>query len=184
VSSVWRLPLALAVLAFLGWVGYEIARAGNDIATPRFATQSTLDHGKVSGRRIDGRSWSLDYDKATMSPDGSFATIAHVRDGRFHRDGKPDVLMRADDVTVNTITNDLTIRGPLQISEPIAPGHVRTVKTVGARYTGATRTLQLDHTATITDAGTTLTVATATVDFRTNDAKFGRIEGMRAGSSP
>lgn len=180
----WRFPVALAVLAVLGWLGYEIGRAGNDVIPPRMATQSTLDRGTVSSKRIDGRSWSLDYDKATMSADGSFATIAHVRDGRFHRTGKPDVLMTADDVTVNTITNDLTIRGPLAVSEPLAPGRTRKITTVGARYSGATRTLQLDHTATITDQGATVTVATATVDFRTGDSKFGRIEGTKAGSSP
>ncbi len=179
----WRLPLALAGLALLGWLGYEIARAGGDLTPPRFATQSTLDQGRLSGRRIDGRAWSLDYDKATLSPDGSFATIAHVRDGRFHRVGKPDVLMQADDVTVNTVTNDLTIRGPVTITEPLGGGHTRTFKTVGARYAGGTRVLQLDHTATITDTGTTITVASATVDFRTGDSKFGRIEGVKAGSS-
>lgn len=180
----WRVPLAAAVLAGLGWLGYEIGRAGNDIIPPRVAAQSTLDRGTVSSKRIDGRSWSLDYDRATMSPDGSFATIAHVRDGRFHRTGKPDVLMKADDVTVNTLTNDLTIRGPVAIREPLGPGRMRTIATVGARYNGATRTLQLDHTATITDQGATVTVASATVDFRTSDAKFGRIEGTKPGSSP
>ena len=180
----WRIPAALIALAFLSWVGYEIARAGNDITPPRVATQSTLANGKISGRRIDGRAWSLDYDTATMSPDGSYATIAHVRDGRLHRVGKPDVRLKADDVTVNTLTNDLTIRGPLWVDEPMGPGRTRTVKTVGARYVGATRTLQLDHTATITDGGTTITVASATVDFRTGDSKFGRIEGTKAGSTP
>ncbi len=179
-----RIPLVLAVLAGLGWLGYQIGQAGNDIIPPRMATQSTLDKGRVSGRRIDGRSWSLDYDQATMSPDGSYATIAHVRDGRFHRAGKPDVQMQADDVTVNTLTSDLTIRGPLTVSEPLGAGRVRTIKTVGARYVGASRVLQLDHSATITDDGATITVASATVDFRTGDSKFGRIEGYKPGSTP
>lgn len=180
----WRYPAALAVLALLGWLGYEIARAGNDVIPPRMAATSTLDRGTLSSKRIDGRSWSLDYDRATMSPDGSYATIAHVRDGRFHRAGKPDVLMKADDVTVNTISNDLTIRGPLTVSEPLAPGRTRTIATVGARYNGATRTLELDHTATITEQGARVTVASATVDFRTGNSRFGRIEGTKPGSSP
>ncbi len=180
----WRLPAAVAALAALSWVGFEIGRAGNDVIPPRTAAQSTLDRGTVSSKRIDGRSWSLDYDKATMSPDGSFATIAHVRQGRFHRNGKPDVLMKADDVTVNTLTNDLTIRGPLKISEPLAPDRTRTITTVGAVYSGSTRTLQLDHSSTITDQGATVTVANATVNFRTGDSKFGRIEGTKPGSPP
>jgi hypothetical protein len=178
----WRVPAALAALAFLGWVGYEIGRAGGDIQVQRVAGPDTLTHGKVQGRRIDGRSWSLDYDTVTMSPDGSQATIAHVRDGRIKRVGKPDVLMKADNVTVNTITNDLTITGPVEFSEGIAPGRTRTFKTVGARYTGVTRVMQLDHTATITDSGATVVVSNATVDFRTGDVSLGRIEGTKPGS--
>ncbi|MDB5028298.1 MAG: hypothetical protein JWO66_1987, partial [Candidatus Eremiobacteraeota bacterium] len=78
----WKVPLSVAVLALLAWVGFEIGRAGGDIQVARTAAPDKLLHGRVQGKRIDGRSWSLDYDSVTMSPDGSLVTIAHVRDGR------------------------------------------------------------------------------------------------------
>ena len=178
----WRVAAVVAALAFLAWVGFEIGRAGGDVQVGRVALPDVMSHGKVTGKRLDGRAWSLDYDTVTMSPDGSQATIAHVRDGRLHRAGKPDVLIKADGVTVNTITNDLIVTGPVDVTETIAPGRLRTFKTVGARYVGASRVMELDHTATITDAGTTVVVGNATVDFRTGDVKLGRIEGIKPGT--
>ena len=179
----WRIPLALAVLALLAWIGYEVARAGADIVVQRVAAPDTMKGGHVQGKRIDGRSWSLDYDTVTMSPDMSTASIAHVRDGRIHRAGKPDVLMQADGVTVNTATNDVNVTGPVTFTEEEGPGRTRTFKTVGARYSGATRELVLDHTATITEGGTTVVVSKATVNFRTGEMSLGRIEGTKPGSS-
>lgn len=178
----WRTPAMLVVLAFLAWVGFEIGRAGGDVAVQRVQQNSTLSSGKVTGKRVDGRAWSLDYDTVTMSPDGSFAHIAHVHDGRIHRKGKPDVLMKAEDVNVNTLTNDFTVNGPVRFREPVGAGRVRTFTTTGARYVGATRVLTLDHPATITDAGATIVVANLEIDFRTGDAKLGRIEGTRPGN--
>ncbi|HEV3086209.1 MAG TPA: hypothetical protein VGX96_03205 [Candidatus Elarobacter sp.] len=180
--SWWRIPAAIAALAFLAWVGFEIGRAGGDIQMGRVTSPDVLTHGKVNGKRLDGRAWSLDYDTVTMSPDGSQATIAHVRDGRIHRVGKPDVLMKADGVTVNTNTNDLMIAGPVEFSETVSPGRVRTFKTVGARYGGITKIMELEHPATITDAGATVNVTHATVDFRTGDVSLGRIEGTKPGT--
>lgn len=178
----WRTPAAIAVLAFLGWVGFEIGRAGSDIAVQRIQQPSTLVNGRVNGRRLDGRAWSLDYDTVTMSADGSQATIGKVRDGRLHRKGKPDVLIQGDDITVNTSTNDFFVRGPVKFTEDLGGGRTRTFTTTGARYVGATRVLQLDHRSTITDAGATIVVTNMSIDFRTGDAKLGRIEGARPGS--
>jgi hypothetical protein len=178
----WQVAASAAALAFLAWVGFEIGRAGGEMQVGRIAAPDVMSHGKVTGKRLDGRAWSLDYDTVTMSPDGSVATIGHVRDGRIHRAGKPDVLIKADGVTVNTITNDLVVSGPVEVEETIAPGRLRTFKTVGARYVGATRVMDLEHSATITDAGTTIVVAGATVDFRTGDVKLGRIEGTKPGT--
>lgn len=179
----WRVIATVAALAFLAWIGYEIGRAGGDIPVQRGQTDSTLLQGTVSGRRLDGRAWSLDYDSVKMSPDGTIATIAHVKDGRLHRAGKPDVHMTADGVTVNTATNDLTVSGDASFREEVAPGRMRTFATNGARYAGVTRTLTLDHPSTITDAGATITVKTMTINFRTGDMTLGRIVGSRAGNA-
>jgi hypothetical protein len=178
----WRTPAILAIFALLGWVGIEIGRAGSDIAVQRVQQPSRLLNGKVNGRRLDGRVWSLDYDTVSMSADDTQATIGKVRKGRLHRTGKSDVLMQGDDVTVNRVTNDLFVRGPVSFQEDLGHGRIRTFTTKGARYIGATRVLQLDHEATITDAGATIVVENLTIDFRTGDAKLGRIEGRRPGS--
>jgi hypothetical protein len=175
----WRPFAVVAVLAFLAWVGYEIGRAGSEIAVPRTATNDVLVGGAIHGKRIDQRAWSLDFDTASVSPDGSQATIAHVRDGRIHRPGKPDVTMTADGVTVNRITNDFTVSGPVTFVEPEAGGRVRRFTTVGAHYSGATRVLHLDHTATITEGTTKVVVSSAKVNFRTGDVSVGSLQGTR-----
>jgi hypothetical protein len=64
--------------------------------------------------------------------------------------------------------------------EPEPGGRVRRFTTVGAHYMGATRMLQLDNTATITEGTTKVTVANAKVDFRTGDVTVGRMEGTRS----
>ena len=178
----WRTPAVLGIFVFLAWVGFEIGRAGSDIAVQRVQQPSRLLNGKVNGKRLDGRAWSLDYDTVSMSADDTQATIGKVRQGRLHRNGKPDVLMQGDDVTVNRVTSDLFVRGPVSFKEDLGKGRTRTFVTTGARYIGATRVLQLDHEATITDAGATIVVENMTIDFRTGDAKLGRIEGKRPGS--
>ena len=179
----WRVPVAVAVLALLAWVGYEIGRAGSEIQVARIAAPNTLVNGRVSGKRIDGRAWSLDYDTVTMSPDGSQATIGHVRDGRLHRAGKPDVLIKADGVTVNTVTNDLSITGPVTFTEQEGPGRTRRFETTGARYSGVTHEMSLDRSATITEGDAKVVVGNAVVNFRTGEVKLGRIEGTKAGNS-
>ncbi len=177
----WRTPTALAALVFLAWVGYEIGRAGSDMTPPPTEGATRLINGAVHGKRFDQRSWSLDYDTVTFSPDGSMATIGHVRDGRIHRPGKPDVLLKADDVTFNTVTNDLIVHGAIDVVEPLPGGESRTFKSVGARYEGVTRTLVLEHAATITGQGATLNVASANVNFRTGDVTLGRVVGTKPG---
>jgi hypothetical protein len=180
----WRTAATLAVLAFLGWVGFEIGRAGSDIAPPRFAGPSTLEQGKISGRRIDGRDWSLDYDTITMSPDGTYVTIPHVRDGRLHQIGKPDVTMHADGVSYNLATNDLTVSGPVVFRQDDGHGNVRTFRTRGAEYIGGSKTLVMPAPATITQGTTIVHVARIEIDFRTGDARFGRIAGTKPGTAP
>ena len=176
----WRAPAVVVVLAFLAWIGFEIGRAGSEIAVPRVPTNDMLVGGTIHGKRIDQRAWSLDFDTASVSPDGSQATIAHVRDGHIHRPGKPDVTMTADGVTVNRLSNDFTVTGPVTFVEPEAGGRVRRFTTVGAHYQGATRMLQLDHTATITEGTTKVVVSNAKVDFRTGDVTVGTIQGTRS----
>jgi hypothetical protein len=175
----WRAPAILVVFAFLAWVGFEIGRAGSDVVVPRSPSDDMLVGGTIHGKRIDQRAWSLDFDTASVSPDGTTATIAHVREGRIHRPGKPDVKMTADGVLVNRVSNDFTVTGPVTFVEPQKDGKVRRFTTIGAHYSGGTHILQLDHSATITDGTTKATFANATVNFRTSDVTVGRLEGTK-----
>ncbi len=176
----WRPVAVVAVMAFLAWVGFEIGRAGSEISVPRVASNDMLIGGAIHGKRIDQRAWSMDFDTASVSPDGSQATIAHVRDGRIKRPNKPDVKMTADGVIVNRISNDFTVTGPVTFVEPEPNGRIRRFTTVGAHYQGATRVLRLDHTATITEGTTKVVVSSATVDFRTGDVTVGPMQGTRS----
>lgn len=178
-----RRAAMVAAIVVLGWVGYEIVRAGNDVAPPRGAAMSTLKNGRIDGKRVDGRAWSLDYDTVSLSTDGTQATIGHVHDGRIHREGKPDITVQATDVTLNTVSNDLIIRGAVTLTEPL-PNGARVFRTVAANYIGALKQLTLKNPATITENGGTVTVASAKIDFKTGEATFGRIEGTRSGTLP
>lgn len=179
----WR-PIALGVgFALLAWVGFEIGRAGNDVPRPGPQGPSELTHGSLHGKRIDQRGVSLDFEHLTVSADGTSLTLDHIRDGRFKRPGKSDVRMSAERAIVNRITNDVDATGPVTVRED-AGGRTRTFSTIGARYIGATRTLILDKPATITDGKSTVTVSSATINFRTGASTLGRIEAVGAGSGP
>jgi hypothetical protein len=176
----WRVPAAVAGLALLAWAGFEIGRAGSDIKVAPLSAPNKLIGGSIHGKRIDRRSWSLDFDTVTTSPDGQNATIAHVRDGRIHRVNKPDVLMKADDVTINTVTNDLAIAGPVTFTVDEGPGRTRTFQTIGAHYNGGSHLLDLNHTATITEGTAKILVTNATVNFRTGEVTLGAIAGTKS----
>ena len=181
----WRPVAAVAALVVLAWVGYEIGIAGSEVAPPPpLSATATLREGQISGKRVDNRWWSLDYDTITMSPDASTGTIAHVRDGRIHRPGQPDVHVRATGVTIDRATGDVTVTGPIRIVEPLPGGRTRTITTTGARYEGTAQTLVLKNPVTITEGGATVTVAHATLNFHTGAAKLGRIAGVAPGTTP
>jgi len=176
----WRVPASIVLLALLAWAGFEIGHAGSEIKIARVPADDKLFKGSIHGKRIDRRSWSLDFDTVTMTPDGLNATIAHVRDGRIHRVNKPDVLMKADDVTVNTVSNDLAIGGPVTFTVQEGPGRTRTFQSSGAHYFGGSHLLDLSHTATITEGTARIVVAKATVNFRTGEVILGPIEGTKS----
>lgn len=170
-----RVPIALAVLVVLGWVVYQTIHAGEEIPPPPAQTQTRLVGGSANDRRIDGKSWSLDYDTATLSPDGSLATVDHVHDGVILRNGKPYMHMSAQHVSANLAANTFDVTGAVTFRE--IGGQHRTLDTDGARYSGVDHVLHLDHPTTIHEGRVTLHVTKATVNFLTGDTKLGKIEG-------
>jgi hypothetical protein len=170
-----RTIAALVVVAGLAWVGYETVRAGEDIPPPHAQALTQLSSGHASDKRIDGKSWSLDYDSATMSADGSQAEIDNIRDGTINRNGKPYMHVRAKHVSANLQLNEFTVVGPVTFDE--VGGQGRTLVTSGAHYIGFSHTLELPNRTTIRSGPVHLIVDHATVDFSTGTTTLGRIVG-------
>jgi hypothetical protein len=168
--------LVAAAVGLGGWVVYQTIHAGSDVPPPSSQTLTRLNSGSAGGKRLDGRSWSLDYATATMTPDGQTAEIDKVRDGLILRNGKPFARMKADHVSVNTATNSFTARGPVEFIE--LGGRHRQIRTVDAVYAGDKQLLTLDHQATIREGRATVVVERATMNFATGATTLGRINGM------
>jgi hypothetical protein len=170
-----RVAGALIAAALLAWIGWQTIHAGADIPAQHSQAQTQLSGGSANDKRIDGKSWSLDYDNATLSPDGSLAEIDNVHDGVILRDGKPYMRMTAKHVSANLAANDFVVTGPVSFNE--IGGQQRQLNTDEAHYEGNVHTLFLDHPTMIRAAGMTFRVAKAEVDFTTGDTKLGRITG-------
>lgn len=170
-----RVAAALIVAAILGWVVWQTVHAGADIPSQRSQQETQLSSGSANDKRLDGKSWSLDYDNATLSPDGSLAEIEHVHDGVILRDGKPYMRMTAKHVSANLGMNDFVVTGPVEFTE--IGGQRRQLKTDQAHYSGNDHTLHLDHPVTIRASGMTFHVTSATVNFTNGDTTLGRIKG-------
>ena len=170
-----RLIAALVAAAGLGWIAWQTIHAGGDIPSQRSTSQTQLSGGSANDKRLDGKSWSLDYDTATLSPDGSLAEIQNVHDGVILRDGKPYMRMTAKHVSANLAYNDFVVTGPVSFKE--IGGQQRQLDTDEAHYSGNDHTLRLDHPTTIRSGGMTFRVTTAVVNFTTGETKLGRING-------
>jgi lipopolysaccharide export system protein LptC len=175
VNSRWRVFIALLVVAGLGWVAWQTVHAGSEIPSRNGSSQTKLSGGSANDKRIDGKSWSLDYDTATLSPDGSLAEISNVHDGVILRDGKPYMRMTAKHVSANLSFNDFVVTGPVSFVE--IGGQRRQLDTDEAHYSGNDHILHLDHPTTIRAGDMTFHVANAVVNFTTGDTKLGRITG-------
>jgi lipopolysaccharide export system protein LptC len=170
-----RVVAVLAIAGILAWVVWQTIHAGTDIPSQRTQQQTQLSGGSANDKRIDGKSWSLDYDNATLSPDGSLAEIERVHNGVILRDGKPYMRMTAKHVSANLSANDFVVTGPVSFSE--IGGQRRELFTDEAHYTGNDHMLHLDHPVTIHAGGMTFHVATALVNFTTGATTLGRITG-------
>jgi hypothetical protein len=158
-----RAAIAALAIGALSWVGVGIYRAGGDVPPPPLMPQTKLTSGHAEGRRIDGKpSWSLDYDHVVASPDTTIATLENVHHGILYRRGKPFMTMVAKHVIVNTISDDFVVTGPLELIE----------------NDGKHRRRLTSNAATYSSDGARVTVASASVDFRSGDMHFGRLLGL------
>ena len=173
-----RVVSAIVAVAALGWIGYETIHAGSDVPPqPSSQALTRLTGGAVNGRRIDGKSWSLDYENATLSADGTIAEIDNVHDGVLLRAGKPYMKLRAKHVTANIGASDFTVRVPVSFRE--IGGQGRTLETVDAHYLGFSQTLVLAHPTTIHEGPLTIAVSNVTINFKSGHTTLGRIKAVQ-----
>ena len=168
-----RVGAALIAAAVLGWIAWQTVHAGGDIPSQRTQAQTQLSGGSANDKRLDGKSWSLDYDKATLSPDGSLAEIDNVHNGLILRNGKPYMRMTAKHVSANlasTISSSaVRFRSPRSADRTPAVHRP-------ARLFGSDHTLHLDPHHDPRQRHD-VHVASAVVNFATGETKLGRITG-------
>lgn len=173
---VWLRAAAVALgCALLAWLVYATVHAGSDIPPPQMQGPTLLQGGAANGKRIDGKSWSLDYRQAVMSADGGQAEIDDVHDGLIFRNGRPYMHVRAKHVSANLTTNDFRVQGPVAFVE--IGGQHRQLDTVDAHYLGFSQTLVLPNRTIVREGAILLVVAHATVNFQTGATQLGRIVG-------
>jgi hypothetical protein len=178
VSRLVRPAIAIVVAALLVWVGIGIYRAGGDVPPPPAVPETKLTSGHAEGRRGDGKpSWSFDYDKVIASPDTTVATLENVRHGELYKNGRPFMRMIAKHVVVNTLSNDFVVTGPLELIENDGRQR-RRLTSDAASFSGVLQTLTLNRPSKISGDGANVTVATATVNFKSGDMRLGPLVGL------
>jgi hypothetical protein len=99
--------LVLATLAaVLVAVTIGIYRAGDhELPAPSTNADIVFHGGSASGRRITTKSWSANYDRIVSNADQTMLVVDGVHDGVIDKKGKPYLRVRAQHVTVNTISS-------------------------------------------------------------------------------
>lgn len=140
------------------------------------AAPAILAQGQISAHRWKTKSWSLEYDGAQMSPDGSLAEVDGIHNGILYRDGKPYLSISAKHVTANTFSDDFTATGRVHVAQ-LQGSEARTFDTDLITWTNVTKTLLLAHPSIIRAGKGTLTVENASINFETGAIHLGRIRG-------
>jgi len=173
----WRRIALVAGLAFAAWVTWGIWHAGGPVLNVGTTTSNELDRGHAEGRRVNARSWSLDYGKIIESPDGATATLYDVRHGEIFRNGKPYVSVRADSVVVNTLSNDFSASGHVVLTENDGK-HDRHFRSERALYNGIPEILTLPTAVHIESDGMSANFDHAVVNLKTGSMQLGRIDAI------
>ena len=181
----WKRIAWIAGIIFAVWMIVGIMLAGRDVPPPPGAQPITLKGGRVTGNRVSTRSWTFDYTKAQMSPDGILATLDGVKNGILYKKGKPYLSIAAQHVSVNTQTFDFTATGDVHI-EALHPsdGISKAFDSDLVQWVNATKMLELPHPSLFRTGDQTLKVATISVDFTKNDIHLGKISGSVEAPQP
>jgi len=174
--SSWRSLVWVSAFTIVAILAEGLILSGREIGPPPAQSPAILAQGQISAHRWKTKSWSLEYDRAQMSPDGSYAEVDGIHNGVLYRNGKPYLSISARHVNANTVSDDFTATGRVHIAE-LQGGETRTFDTDMISWTNALKTLTLAHPSIIKSGKGALTVDSATVNFATGAVHLGRIRG-------
>jgi hypothetical protein len=173
----WRHGAIIAGVAAGIWVFVEIMIAGGGVAPlPPSRMPIKLFGGHVMNNRIATKSWTFDYDRAQLSPDGMTGTVDGVRNGVIFRKGKPYLRLSAQHVRLDVESLDFTAIGKVHVELIGDPLH-RSFDTDLVRWTNDAQLLKMEHPAYVHFGNKTLLIDGITVDFDANTVHFGKING-------
>jgi hypothetical protein len=167
-----------AGVLFVAYVIYGIYAAGLDERPPPpSSTDLTFREGHVAGHRITTPSWSADFDRIISNADQSVLDLSNVRNGTIYRGGKPYLHVRAEHMTVNTLSHDFTARGPVHV-ESVGGKTSRSFDTNSAVWNDSIQQLVLSKHIAIHDGSNgTLSVGSLQFDVRTGQIEVHDIDG-------
>jgi hypothetical protein len=165
----------LALVAFVGW---GIYRAGLGETPPPASSSDIVFHeGKANGERITTRSWTAEYDRLVSNSDQTILDLDNVRNGTIFRAGKPYLHVRAQHMTVNTLTRDFQVAGHLHV-ETVSAKPPRSFDTTSAHWSDGLQRLDLDQRVTIeSGANAPLVVGRLSFDVKTGTLEMHDITG-------
>lgn len=174
--SSWKAFTYTCVFATLAILCEGLILSGRDTPPLPGTAPVILSRGQVSAHHWKTKSWSLDYDRAQMSPDGSMAEVDDIHNGILYRNGKPYLSIAAKHVSANTLSDDFTATGRVHIAQLAGPVP-RSFDTDLIAWTNLTKSLALPHPSIIKTGKATLSVETATINFETGAIHLGKIKG-------
>jgi hypothetical protein len=176
--ALWWKRLAVgAGVALAIYVIVEIVLAGGG-APPLPPNQAPIDlrGGHVLTNHIATKSWSFDYDRAHLSPDGLSGTVDGVRNGIIFRKGKPYLRLSAKHVSLNIQSLDITAVGKVHV-ERIDDAQRRSFDTDLVTWTNDAKILRMPHPAYIHSGDQTLKIEGISVNFDDNTVHLGKVTG-------
>ena len=147
-----------------------IYRAGDhELPAPNTNADVIFHGGTAVGRRIATKSWSASYDRVVSNADQTMLVVDGVHDGVIDKKGKPYLRVSAQHVTVNTISHDMVITGPLHV-ETIGHDPARSFDTDGANWNDGMQLLTLPKRVTVhTKNDPPVVFSSATFNIKTGE---------------
>jgi hypothetical protein len=171
----WIAGAGIAAAALLTYAVWDAGR--NERPPPQANADITMNACKLYGERIKFRSWSATCERAKANNDQSILDIYGVRDGLIYKDKQPVYAVRAEHLSVNTISHDFSATGPVHIAS-LAKKTKETFDTDQATWNDSSQRLTLPRTTTIhSGASAPLVVGSLIIDVHTGEVDVTDVKG-------